>query len=122
MSTDTGQTQIDTLRAEMNARLQALEKWLERTTVAVERLTENRDRILVLETRFDAAMEQIGREIGGLKTDHAAIKAAIEGASKVNHDQQIHIAKLDMVKAVGLFVVGALFTSGVAGLFRWLMP
>lgn len=111
---------ISGLRNEMNARLTQVEKWLERVTVAMEKLTDNRERLLVLEVRFKAELERQDREIEGMRTDLAEIKKILKCLNTENHGQNVTIARLSMFKA-GVLAAVTMAGSGVISFFvkKW---
>ena len=107
------QPSVELLRAEMTARLAGLEKWLERTTIAVERLTENRDRILILETRFEEKIEQLSGEHTAIRKSIDEVRRLAQAASQANAGQEIRLAKLDLFKAAVVFLAGAAAVEGI---------
>lgn len=106
------------LRAEMGARLSAVEKWLERVTAAIEKLSDNRERLVILEVQFKAELEHIQQDIKGLKSDFIELKQAVRAIAQENGRQTVSIAKLDMVKAGILVVTTALLTGAIGVLTK----
>jgi chromosome segregation ATPase len=107
---------IANFRAEVNSRIGQIEKWLERVTVAVERLTENRERILVLEVRLKSELDRQDREIDLLRAELAGIRDDLQKIGDLSNDQNVTIAKLDASKATVLMLVSA----AISGLATWL--
>ncbi len=66
-SVETTMDGINSLRAHVDARFQAFEGWLERISTAVERLSENRERIVALESKYDTGHEHTERRLRNLE-------------------------------------------------------
>lgn len=107
--------EIHSLRSEMNARLTQVEKWLERVTVAMEKLTDNRERLLVLEVRFKSELERQDREIEALREDMAEVTKTLKCLNAESHGQNLSIARLSTFKA-GVIAVVTMIGSGLISL------
>lgn len=102
------------LRTEMNARLTQMENWLERVTVAVEKLSENRERLTVMEVKFQAEMELVRRDLAELRQAQTELKTTVQGLRSENAGQNEKLAKLDMFKA-GALVLGTALAVKLLG-------
>jgi chromosome segregation ATPase len=109
---------IKVLRSEVNARLTVMENCIERLTTAVERLSENRERLMVLETRVDGEIALLNAELRGMKSELADIRDTVRALSKKDSDQEIRLGKLDMVKAAAIAVASAAMTFFVTKFLR----
>ncbi|KAA5604436.1 hypothetical protein F1188_16390 [Roseospira marina] len=107
---------LTVFRTEINARIENIEKWLERVTVAVEKLTENRERIVVLELKLKAELTRQDREIELLHQEMTKIAEVLANIRKDNTRQAVSIAKLDVVKGGALAVIGVIL-GGVVTYF-----
>lgn len=96
------------LRTEMNARLTQMENWLERVTVAVEKLSENRERLTVMEVKFQAEMELVRRDLAELRQVQTELKTTVQTLGSENAGQNEKLARLDMFKAGALVLASAL--------------
>lgn len=68
---------INSLRAHVDARFVAFEGWLERISTAVERLSENRERIVAVESRLETDREHTERRLRSLEGQ--VIETRIQG-------------------------------------------
>lgn len=59
--------EISALRSEMNERFRGIEKWLERVTDAIERQSENRERLIALEAKNDVLVKAHDDNVTWLK-------------------------------------------------------
>lgn len=109
--------EIHSLRQEMNARLTQVEKWLERVTVAMEKLTDNRERLLVLEVRMKAELERQDRDLAAIREAHGELRVLLRDLSVENNGQNITITKLSTFKAGMLSAI----TIVGSGLISWLV-
>lgn len=99
-------------------RFQGFEKWLERVTAAVEKQSENRERLVVLEVSMKAEAERTQRDVADIKTQVAAISATLNGMKSDSVGQTVQLAKLDMTKAGALALTTMIASGAVAFLVK----
>lgn len=68
--------EIEVLRSEIDRRFGAIEKWLERLNATVERLGENRERVVILETEARSLRERLS-DLEAIVTTNAGKLAAV---------------------------------------------
>lgn len=93
--------------AAFGARLDMMEKWLERVSVALEKLADNRERILGLEIK-----------VANLDLVITDVKKTVATIGINNQTQDVQLARLDMVKAAALFIAGSIITIVGTGVMR----
>ncbi|WP_342234662.1 hypothetical protein [Inquilinus sp. OTU3971] len=102
--TEASDDRLSVMRAEFSARMAAVEDCLGRLTTAVERLSDNRERILVLETRFEV-------ELSHIRSEQAAIRKLLEDGAKADSERDRSLTRLQLIAGAALFVAGAVMAS-----------
>ena len=102
---------LSLLRAELSARLGSLEDGLDRLTTAVERLSDNRERILVLETRFEV-------ELAHIRAEQVAIRKLVEEGARADSRRDTALTRLQLIGAAAIFVAGLV----VAAVAKKILP
>jgi hypothetical protein len=103
-------TALTAFAAGVSARLDGMERWLERVSILVERLAENRERVAVMEARIDG-------ELAAVKSRVAAVEAAAAAADTTDRDQEKRLAVNSLVIQVAIYLAGLITSGGVALIF-----
>ena len=108
--------QVSALREEMNARLLAMQGWMERITTAVETFNKDGRKLDALEARFEGEVKAINTSIASIKSSVDELKITIAGITKAETKQAITLSGLVTFKnALGVAAAGA-----IAALFNHL--
>lgn len=85
---------IDRLREHFDDRFIGMERWLERVTVAIDKLAENRERVMVVEAA-----------VLGIREDVSKLESASIDAIKARGDIRIDVVKLMTIGSMVMAVV-----------------
>ncbi|WP_379877533.1 hypothetical protein [Lacibacterium aquatile] len=109
---------ISELRSQVEQRFQGVERWMERITTTLEKLADNRDKVLILEVQHQSDNRHLQTQIDTLETRLNDATAELATLARSSVGQALTLNRVTFVQGLILFLGSALTTGSINYLLR----